>query len=72
MNNYQDATHAVVAGLSEIIRSELTALSSEYWSPCFAADQTDAELAFRRRRIAFLRKAREEFEDQMHGLEREE
>lgn len=72
MNNYQDTTHAVVAGLSEVIRSELTALSSEYWAPRFAADQMDAELAFRRRRIAFLRKAREEFEDQMHGLGMEE
>lgn len=71
MNDYQDATHAAVAALSEIIRSELKALSSEYWAPRFAADQMDAELAFRRRRIAFLRKAREEFENQMHGLERE-
>lgn len=65
-------TLTVVESLSVLIASELTALSSEFWSPRFAADQMDAELDFRRKRITRLRELRHEFENIMHGLSREE
>lgn len=63
-----DQTRKVTRGLSQIIQDELTALSSEYWQPRFTADQTDVELKYRRDRIIFLRKMREEFENQMNGV----
>lgn len=59
---------SVVDNLSAIIANELSALSSEYWQPKFAADQMDSELAFRRERISRLRAMRQEFEEVMHGL----
>lgn len=63
-----DQTRKVTRGLSQIIQDELTALSSEYRQPRFAADQMDAELKFRKDRIIFLRNMREEFENQMNGV----
>lgn len=68
----QDAIHAVVAGLSEIIRSELAALSDEHWNPKLTPDQSYDELAFRRKRLVFLRKVRDDFEDRMFGMGRDE
>ncbi len=58
----------VVDGVSELIASELTALSSEHWQPRFGADQMEDELQFRRERVKRLRAIRNEFEDLMHGL----
>lgn len=67
-----DHVRPVIEGLSVLIACELSALSSEYWSPRFAADQMDAELKFRRERITRLRELRHEFENIMHGLSRDE
>lgn len=61
----------IVNALGEEIASELKALSSEHWQPRLMADQMDAELKFRRERIAFLRKMREDYENVMFGLDRD-
>lgn len=66
--DFQIEVEATVASLSSIIRAELQALSGEYWTPRFQADQMDAELKYRRERIAFLRKQREDFENLMFGV----
>jgi hypothetical protein len=65
----QDETAGVVAGLGAIIRAELAAFSSEYWSPHMASEQSEAELKFRRKRITALRVMRSEFENLMYGME---
>lgn len=66
----RDTIESVTAGLSALIALELIAMRSEYWTPQFAADQMDAELAFRKTRIQRLREIRAEFENIMHGMER--
>lgn len=61
----------IVSDLSYLIAGELSAFSSEYWQPKFAADQMDAELKFRKERIEGLRTMRKDFENLMFGLERD-
>ena len=65
-------TKQVVDGLSELIAQELAALSSEYWQPRYAADQSDSELKFRRQRIGELRAMRQQFENTMFGLAKDD
>lgn len=64
-------TKIIVDALGDIISSELSALSSEYWQPQYGADQMDAELKFRKERIERLRAMRAEFENIMFGLGKE-
>jgi len=67
-----DQRKAIIDNLSVLICMELQALSSEYWTPRYAADQMDAELKFRRERIVRLREMRAEFENTMYALQRDE
>ncbi len=71
MTSPDNSETKVVRGLSRLIAAELGALSHEYWAPRLGPDQSDSEMAFRRKRIEGLRRMRHEFENLMHGLERE-
>lgn len=57
-----------VESISGMIAQELRALSSEHWSPRWSADQSEAEMKFRRERIERLRTMRDDLEDVAHGM----
>lgn len=71
MTPFETAQTKVVRHLSTLIAEELSALSSEYWAPRLAPDQSDSELKFRRERIQRLRTMRDDFEVTMYGLDKE-
>lgn len=71
MRDYKDVNDDVINGMSALIRAELVALSSEYWTPHYSADQSETEMAYRRARIEKLRAMRKEFEDSMYAVSKE-
>lgn len=62
------AVDRVVVELSDVIASEMRAMADEAWNPRYAADQSDSELEYRRKRIVGLRQMREHFENLMFGM----
>lgn len=66
-----DHATQVIDNISRLIAQEMSALSHEYWTPKYSADQSDAELKFRKARVVRLQDIRTELEFLMYGLERD-